>query len=47
MDVFIRVEQRQGEPLFFFVSGIKNQESRIKNQDMAMGRLFIVSKRLS
>ena len=37
MDVFIRVEQRQGEPLFFFVSGIKNQESRIKNQESRYG----------
>ena len=29
MDVFIRVEQRQGEPLFLFVSGIRYQVSSI------------------
>ena len=29
MDVFIRVGQRQGEPLFLLVSGIKRQESSI------------------
>ena len=30
MDVFIRVEQRQGEPLFLLVAGIGYQESGIK-----------------
>ena len=30
MDVFIRVEQRQGEPLFLLIAGIKYQVSVIK-----------------